>query len=282
MFPRRQRTYTPVRMELTVKKITTANDQDNAGEDAQSSEKKPGLDKKTGTVFIEVPATLRLPEITLLSDKIGSLRPGDVAVLRGTSETFCAGMDLNLAAHQDASLLQSGLRAYADLLLTVRTCPCVVIALVEGGAFGGGVGLAAACDLVLASSQARFGLPEALHSFYPAIVFAVLQERLAPQKARRLALLCESIDAAEAKQLGLVDLWCEQAMVEQVLQRHIRKLQRAAPLGVAAIKGHPTHVQTLRAALEEATQVSLNAMLAPEVSDALAALASPHITPARD
>ncbi len=253
-----------------MEKITSINNQHISDDNAQSSAKQTGLDKKSGIVFIDVPASLCLQEIARLSDKINSLRLGNIAVLRGSLETFCAGMDLNLAASQDASLLQSGLQAYADLLLAVRTCPCVVIALVEGGAFGGGVGLAAACDLVLASSQARFGLPEALHSFYPAIVFAVVHERLAPQKARRLALLCESISADEAKQLGLVDLWCEQAMVEQVLQRQIRKLQRAAPLGVAAIKRHPAHVQTLRAALEEATQVSLNAMLAPEVSDALA------------
>lgn len=263
-------------------KITAINDQQRSDEDAHSRAKKTGIDKKDGIVFIDVPVSLRLPEIARLSDKIASLRPGDIAVLRGSLETFCAGMDLNLAAHQDASLLQSGLQAYADLLLAVRICPCVVIALVEGGAFGGGVGLAAACDFVLASSQARFGLPEALHSFYPAIVFAVIQERLAPQKARRLALLCESIDVDEAKQFGLVDLWCEQAVVEQVLQRQIRKLQRSAPLGVAAIKRHPAHVQALRAALNEATQVSLNAMLAPEVSDALAALASSQITPARE
>lgn len=252
-----------------MEKIISINDQ-HTTDDTQIRTEKTGLDNKNGTVFIDVPASLRLPEIARLSDTIGSLRLGDIAVLRGSLEIFCSGMDLNLASHQDASLLQSGLQAYADLLLRVRTCPCVVIALVEGGAFGGGVGVAAACDFVLASSQARFGLPEALHSFYPAIVFAVVQERLAPQKARRLALLCESIGADDAKQLGLVDLWCEQAMVEQVLQRQIRKLQRAAPLGVAAIKRHPAHVQALRTALDEATKVSLNAMLAPEVSEALA------------
>jgi len=220
--------------------------------------------------FIDVPNTLTAHGIATMATQVATLQPGVVVVLRGTSQVFCSGMDLGLAAVQDATQLRQGLQAYADLLLTLRTTPHVVIAAMEGSAYGGGVGLAAACDLVIASNEVRLGLPEALHGFYPAIVFAVLGERLTPHKARQLALTCESIDALEAHSLGLVDIVGKPTDFATALQRQARKLQRAVPAAVLGIKRHAPHTAALRSALEHGTEATLASLLAPGVAQALA------------
>lgn len=220
--------------------------------------------------FIEVPATLTAPAIASLSAQVAALRPGTVAVLRGSPQVFCSGMDLGVAMGQDEAQLRRGLQSYADLLLALRSAPCALIAAVEGNAFGGGVGLAAACDLVLASRSARFGLPEALHGFYPAIVFAVLAERVTPHQARQLALLCESVDAEEALRIGLADKVADPEHFHTAVQRQARKFQRAAPAGVMGIKQHAPHLAALRWALAQGMQASLTSLMAPGVAEALA------------
>ncbi|MDZ7592559.1 MAG: enoyl-CoA hydratase-related protein [Rubrivivax sp.] len=150
--------------------------------------------------------TVRVPA-RLDGEAIAALRRAIGAVV------VAGGADRDCAAWHPANLLCGGSTSVAFATSTMppcargsastRTCcsrspirRLPVIAMVEGETFGGGVGIAAAADLVLATPDARFGLPEALHGFYPAIVFAALDLRLAPQRSRRLALQCESIDAA--------------------------------------------------------------------------------------
>ena len=223
----------------------------------------------TELIRIDLPPALNAESIASLHARVAALQAGCVAVLRGTHEVFCRGMDFGVAHTLDERSLRQGLQSYADLLLAIRSAPCAMLAAVEGGSFGGGVGLAAACDVVLASSEARFGLPEALHGFYPAIVFAVMGERVAPQKARQLALLCESVSAADAQALGLVDVLSEPEKLEMSLQRLVRRLQRAAPAGVLGIKQHVPHLTALRAALAQGVEATLASLLAPGVREAL-------------
>jgi len=220
--------------------------------------------------YINIPSSLDTENIEQLTSNVANLQPGSLGVLRGSGEAFCLGMNLTMAHGLDEERLRAGLQAYADLLLALRTAPCVLIAAVEGGAFGGGVGLAAACDLVLASDSARFGLPEALYGFYPAIVFAVLNERVAHQKARLLALLCESLSANEAHDVGLVDVLIEAGYFEISLQRQIRRLSRADAAGVLGIKCHAAHLGNLHAALSHGVEATLASLLTPDVRERLA------------
>src|SRR5438477_5999325 len=81
----------------------------------------------------------------------------------------------------------------------------VTLAVVDEQALGGGVGLAAVCDYVLATERATFGLPELLLGLVPATIFPILLERMPPQRARRLALLGHTQNAAQASASGLVD-----------------------------------------------------------------------------
>lgn len=221
--------------------------------------------------LLPVPPRLDAGAIASLREGIARVAPGGVIVLRGSvPATFCAGLDLSQLGALDASSLRQGLRAYAALLLAIAEAAVPVIAVVEGEAFGGGVGIAAIADVVLATPEARFGLPEARHGFYPAIVFAALDLRLAPQQSRFLALQCESIDAAAARERGLVDEVIEPAALEPTVSRVARRLSRATPDAIAAIRAHAPHRDRLRASLDAGVDATAQALGRPEVRAAIA------------
>ncbi len=220
---------------------------------------------------VRVPARLDGEAIAELRRAIGAAAPGGVIVLRGVHPaTFCAGLDLSRLRDLDDTAVRAGLREYADLLVAIAESPVPVLAMVEGETFGGGVGIAAAADLVLATPDARFGLPEALHGFYPAIVFAALDLRLAPQRSRRLALQCESIDAAAALSLGLVDEIASTDALDLPVQRWARRLARATPDAVAVIRAHEPHRARFRASLDAGVEATAQALSRPEVRAAIA------------
>jgi enoyl-CoA hydratase/carnithine racemase len=144
----------------------------------------------------------------------------DVRVLVGTESGFCQGMDLGAqGADVEAAFAQ-----FARVLSEIRQAPTV--AFVDGDARGGGVGLAAACDVVLATHRARFTLTEVLFGLVPGAILPALHDRLAPQKVRRLALTGLAADAEEALRIGLVD---EIVPDESGLRNWTRALARAEP-----------------------------------------------------
>ncbi len=119
---------------------------------------------------IEVPERLDARSLARLEVALAA-DEGSVLMLRGSRAVFCRGMDL--AAATDGAI-ERGARAYASVLGALRSAPRPTVALVEGEALGGGVGLLAACDLVIASTSATFALPEALYGLVPAMVVPVL------------------------------------------------------------------------------------------------------------
>lgn len=165
-----------------------------------------------------------------------------VLVLRGTAEGFCSGMDLSeiaeSAAHSDgtADLWRSATAGFVELLETLVYAAPITLCIVEGPAMGGGVGLLAACDLVLATEQATFALPELLLGLVPAMILPVLAERLGLHQAKRWAITQATWQAGEANQRGLVDQMVPVERLDAQLKRTLRNLMRLHPRGVVALK----------------------------------------------
>lgn len=159
-----------------------------------------------------------------------------VLVLEGTEGSFCQGMDLGyLVAHPEDDVTKET-HEFARCLDRLRSCRQLVVTAVDGSATGGGVGLAAAADIVLATARSTFALPEVVLGLLPAIVLPVLLERMPPQKARLLAL-SGSVDAAGALALGLVDkVIDEPERLERGLRGVIKQALRSAPDSVAGLK----------------------------------------------
>ena len=184
--------------------------------------------------MIRVPETLDAERADRLADAVAAC--GDpVVVLAGGPDTFCRGMDLAalVAGERD---LRAGVEAFARALRAIRVSSRPVIAVVEGAALGGGVGIAAAADVVLATSHATFGLPEALFGLVPGVVMPFLLERVPAQKARLLALTGHARSAGEALALGLVDTIVPEDRLEAAVRHATKQLARSAANAVGALK----------------------------------------------
>lgn len=208
-----------------------------------------------GSAFeITVPASLGPAEVRALAEQLDAAAesPARVVTLVGGRRVFCRGLDLAGVLAEGAPTappVADSAAAFVDLLDRLRHLPRPTVAVVQGLALGGGLGLAAACDVVLASAEARFGLPEALVGLVPAMIEPVLRERTSRQRLRRLALTGLSIEAADALALGLVDAVAPSDALDRLAVRWVRLLRRADPAAVARLKSpHDTTPRTLRGA----------------------------------
>lgn len=130
-----------------------------------------------------------------------------VIVIDGEGGDFCAGADLEalaslLDANREAQLEDA--RALGRVFTSIRQLRVPVIAAVRGRALAGGAGLATACDIVLAHSNATFAYPEVRIGFVPAMVMTILRRITGERHAFDLAITGRTLSAAEAEQLGLV------------------------------------------------------------------------------
>ncbi len=157
-------------------------------------------------------------------------------VLDADGEVFCAGMDFAALTATDAPSRPLH-ETFARLLRRLDEAPLLSIALVDGEALGGGLALAAACDVVVATPAARFGLPEALWGLVPANAAPYIARRTGVRAARTLALTTESIDAQTALRLGLVDHLAEDRRAALgVVRRLCLRASRVGAEGLAAVR----------------------------------------------
>ncbi len=174
---------------------------------------------------IELPERLSAGTIAALLRTLGEPVGGAVVVLRGAG-CFCDGLDLGAAGGSDDDTLHQAVFGFAEVLRTLHALPHPLLAVVEGSARGGGVGLAAACDVVLAGPSASFALPEAIFGLTPAIVGSLVAARVGGPALRRLALTASAIDAHEALRLGLVDTVADTEGLDRTKRRLVRALSR--------------------------------------------------------
>jgi methylglutaconyl-CoA hydratase len=130
-----------------------------------------------------------------------------VIVLSSTGKSFCAGADLNwmkrMAGYSHEENLRDS-RALAELFRRVAQCPKPVIARVQGPAYGGGVGLVAACDIAIATFDAQFALTEVKLGIIPSAISPHVIAAIGERYARRFMLTAERFSAAEAYRIGLI------------------------------------------------------------------------------
>jgi enoyl-CoA hydratase/carnithine racemase len=147
-------------------------------------------------------------------------------VLTGAGdEAFCAGADLGADAFAFDYATPS--IAYADLLRTARLVNVPLVARVNGACMAAGMGLLAMCDLAIAAPHAIFGLPEAKVGVFPMQVLAVLQAQVPPRFLTQLCLTGDPIDAARAREIGLVNEVAND--LDGALERLLLRLQSNSP-----------------------------------------------------
>ena len=157
-----------------------------------------------------------------------------VVVLDHTGRVFCSGMDLTEAAGGAAE--EQGVNEFPALLEMVWDSPKPVVGVVRGPARAGGVGLLAACDVVVAAEAATFAFTEVRIGIAPAVISAVVLPRMVPSVAHRLMLTGEVFEAPQALAGGLVDLVVPAEDVDACVVAQVEALGKGAPLALAETK----------------------------------------------
>lgn len=176
-----------------------------------------------------------------------------VVVLSGTGTSFCAGADLNwmreiIRFSYEQNLAES--LELAEWLHELSALPKPTVARVNGAAIGGGAGFVSACDIVVASTEARFGLSEVKIGLVPACIAPYVLRRTGEGRARQYFLTGERFDARRALEIGLVNIAVEPAELDRKVDEVVSSLVSSGPEALAKAKELLTRVPGL--SLEEA------------------------------
>lgn len=160
-------------------------------------------------------------------------------LVTGAGADFCSGADLSaLQKISESSAVENleDAQSLSELFALIRRVRVPVVAAVRGRALAGGCGLATACDIVLASTSARFGYPEVKIGFVPAMVMAILRRNVSEKRAFELITRGAQISAAEAERIGLVNHVFEDDAFETQVERYVAGFEQLSRSAVVLTK----------------------------------------------
>lgn len=174
---------------------------------------------------------------------------GDATVravlLTGSAGVFCAGADIGemrAAGSATQEHNEADSRRFAKMLEVLDRQPQPTVAVVNGAAYGGAVGLVAACDIALAASSARFALSEVRLGLVPAMISPYVIRAIGPRQARRWFLTGEAMEARTAERIGLVHQVAEDPGLQAAAAALVDALLAGGPAAQAEIKRLIRHV----------------------------------------
>ncbi len=162
-----------------------------------------------------------------------------IVVLQGKGKHFQAGADLNWISSvgkTDPTGNEKASRLTAEAVRRLNELPIPTIAIVQGACIGGGTGIISACDVVVASENAIFGVSEARWGLVAGIIFPQLVQAIGVRNLRRYALTCEKFGAVTAKQIGLVHEVCSGKDLQKVCDDIVDAILMNGPQAVSASK----------------------------------------------
>ena len=162
-----------------------------------------------------------------------------VAILAGAGRTFCAGADLTWMSRMVSYTFDENVNdalSMAAMFSALDSLPIPLIGRVHGAALGGGAGLAAVCDIVVAADDATFGFTEAKLGILPAVISPFVVQKIGVSAARELFLTAARFSASRARDIGLVHSVAATSDLDAAVDGYVRELLTSAPHSIAAAK----------------------------------------------
>lgn len=189
-----------------------------------------------------------------------------VVVLSGAGPAFCAGADLHWMRamrqyDESANLHDAG--ALADMFEALAAVPCPIVARVQGAAIGGGAGLLAVCDHVVAADDARLAFPEVHIGLLPAVIAPYVARRIGWSACRSLFLTGRRIRAAEAQRIGLVHDVAPAGALDAAVDEAVHDILSGSPSAQRAAK---RLLAGLESGVEDARALAVSAIAAQRVT----------------
>jgi methylglutaconyl-CoA hydratase len=208
-----------------------------------------------------------IAELTAWAQQAHDDRELRAVVVAGAGKTFCAGADVEWMAktinYSEAENLRDATAA-SRMFAALDRLPVPLIARVQGAALGGGAGLAAVCDIVVAEDQAVFGFTEVKLGILPAVISPFVLAKIGRSAARELFLTGAKFPAARAREVGLVHAVVPAALLDETVAAYVREILTAAPEAIAAAKS--LIAQVAGRPLDEVTPITAQALSARRVS----------------
>jgi len=187
---------------------------------------------------IEVPKLLNPESIALLHKQMnGAEQEGaQFLVLTGIRDIFCAGLDLHWVTENADRDYLPAMKQYHALLKKLQTGKFISIAIINGEASGGGMGLVCACDYVIAETHSTFSLPEGLLGLIPGMILPSLLNRLKPPDIKKMIFTGKKYNSAQSLALGICDEVVDEKVFEETLYMAINNMKSCKRDSVGAIK----------------------------------------------
>jgi methylglutaconyl-CoA hydratase len=182
-----------------------------------------------------------IAELSQWAAATAAVPPGEVrvVVMAGAGKTFCAGADvawMSKTVHYTEAENLRDATAMSRMFAAINDLSIPVIGRIHGAALGGGAGLAAVCDIVVAEEQALFGFTEVKLGILPAAISPFALAKIGRSAARELFLTGARFSAARAKAIGLVHAVVPSADLDAAVARYVQEVLTAGPEAVAAAK----------------------------------------------
>jgi len=206
---------------------------------------KTTTEEKVVTIFLSRPELHNamneklMKELTSCFKELSKNENIRIIVLTGQGKSFCAGADLNWMKKmvnysreeniEDSKLL-------TELYESIYNCSKPVIARVNGHAFGGGIGLFAACDIVIAAQGCKFAFSEVKLGIIPAVISTYVGRRINISTMQRLFLTGERFDSEYAKEIGLVDFVVSREDIDNEIKKYVDLLLSSGPNAIKEVK----------------------------------------------
>ena len=162
-----------------------------------------------------------------------------IIILTGNGKSFSAGADLNWMksmAHYSKEENIKDSRLLLDLYETIYNCPKPVIGLINGHAFGGGIGLIAVCDISIATPGKKFAFSEVNLGIIPSVISTYIVRRIGLINMRRLFITGEHFDSEYANKIGLIDYIISDEEIDTEVQKYVKLLRSSGPKAIIEVK----------------------------------------------
>jgi methylglutaconyl-CoA hydratase len=201
--------------------------------------------------------------IRQLTDEIKALEQDsdtNIIVIAAKGKSFCSGADLNWmkrSANYNQEQNYADAMDLAELMQSLYSSKKLTIALVQGNAFGGGVGLLACCDIVLASDAANFCFSEVKLGLVPAVISPYVIKAIGERQSKRYFTTAELFNAEQAKAMQLVHEVFSHDKLEQQAEDYLNKL----------VKNGPQAMQKAKALINQVSDKTINQELIKQTSE---------------
>lgn len=160
-------------------------------------------------------------------------------ILTGNGKTFCGGADLNwmksMVNYSREENIKDSMKLL-NLFETMYSSNKPLIGRITGGAFGGGVGLIAVCDITIAIPGLKFAFSEVKLGLIPSVISTYVIRRIGPANARRLFITGERFSSEHAKEIGLIDFIVDEKRIDEKIEEIIKEIKTSAPIAVGEAK----------------------------------------------